>query len=125
MGAVHSAFCKCGFTKEVTVGGSRQTFRSNSLFPFHCKNCGIVEVNITSLKNDCFVTPCPLCGDPEATQYGAPTSKWLGIKLGKKPKEAQTALQWGNREAPATGNFCPECKQMTLQFSSMPSIMFD
>ena len=125
MGAVHSAFCKCGFTKEVTVGGSRQTFRLNSLFPFQCKNCGIVEVNTANLNNECFVTPCPLCGDPEATQYGSPTSKWGGIKLGKKSATAQTALQWGSRKAPATGNLCPECKQMTLQFSSMPSIMFD
>jgi len=125
MGAVHSAFCKCGFTKEVTVGGSRQTFRSHSLFPFHCNNCGIVEVNAANLKNDCFVTTCPSCGDPNATQYGAPTSWWLGIKLGKKPTEAQAALQWGSREAPATGNLCPECMQMTLQFSSIPSSMFD
>lgn len=125
MGAVHSAFCNCGFTKEITVGGSRQTFRSNSLFPFHCKNCGIVEVNTTSLKNDCFITPYQLCGDPEATQYGAPTSKCHGIKLSKKSAAAQTALQWGSRKAPATGNLCPECKQMTLQFSSMPTIIFD
>jgi ssDNA-binding Zn-finger/Zn-ribbon topoisomerase 1 len=125
MGAVHSAFCKCGFTKEVTVGGSRQTFRSHSLFPFHCNNCGIVEVNAANLKNDCFVTTCPSCGDPNATQYGAPTSWWGGIKLGKKPEEDQTALQWASREAPATENLCPECKQMTMQFSSMPSIMFD
>lgn len=125
MGAVHSAFCKCGFTKEVTVGGSRQTFRSNSLFPFHCKNCGIVEVNTANLKNDCYVTPCPLCGDPEATQYGAPTSKWHLIKLGKKSATTHTAIQWGSRKAPTTGNLCPECKQMTMQFSAIPSIMFD
>jgi ssDNA-binding Zn-finger/Zn-ribbon topoisomerase 1 len=82
-------------------------------------------VNTANLKNDCFVTTCPSCGDPNATQYGAPTSWWLAINLGKKPAEAQTALQWGSREVPATGNLCPECKQMTLQFSSMPSIMFD
>lgn len=125
MGAVHTAFCKCGFTKEVTVGGSRKTFRSNSLFPFHCNNCGIVEVNTATLKSETFVTNCPSCGDPNATQYGAPTSSYLGLRLGKKSASADTALQWGSRDAPATGNLCPECKQMTMQFSAMPDIMFD
>jgi hypothetical protein len=37
----------------------------------------------------------------------------------------QRALQWGQWEANKYDNLCPECKQMTLVFDAMPSVMFD
>jgi len=116
MGSIYDASCDCGFEKDVKVGGGRESFHKNSVFPFYCATCGMVSVNVAKLKPECTSTDCPKCGTPDAVQYGvSPVSK----------KTGSVALKWGNRQAKASGNLCPSCKKMTLKFSSSPSVLFD
>ena len=47
MGSVNRVSCECGYTSKVMVGGgNRETFHEKSVFPFYCKNCGILSVNV-------------------------------------------------------------------------------
>jgi len=46
MGSVNRVSCESGYTSTVMVGGNRETFHEKSVFPFYCKNCGIVSVNV-------------------------------------------------------------------------------
>jgi hypothetical protein len=135
MGSFYEAVCECGFTADVTVGGGRHTFHENSRFPFYCQHCGLVSVNIASLPDDCVTTVCPECGDQNATQYGVrPVSehdlrpqlkKFWPLWRKEDTSKVVAALQWGNRKAAATGHLCPACQRMTLEFSSMPSVLYD
>ena len=46
MGSVNRVSCECGYTSTVMVGGNRETIHEKSVFPFYCKTCGIVSVNV-------------------------------------------------------------------------------
>jgi hypothetical protein len=135
MGSVYKAHCGCSFAADVTVGGTRQNFLENSAFPFFCDECGLVRVNIAKLANDVYVTACPQCGAQGCTQYGVPPvslqdlrpKSWWRRILGEKQLESSSSevIMWGNREASLTGHRCPACRQMTLEFSRCPDLMFD
>lgn len=49
MGAIYEASCKCGYTNEFAVGGTRSSFAVDAAFPFYCRCCGLVRVNIAEL----------------------------------------------------------------------------
>lgn len=135
MGSVHTAFCDCGFSDEVTIGGSRQDFREDSAFPFYCNDCGLVEVNVAKLGRDVYVTICPRCGADGCTQYGVPPvslkdlrpKPWPRDLVGDKHVEIPSSetITWGSRQATLTGHRCPACGQMTLEFSRYPDLLFD
>ena len=132
MGSVHHAECSCGYSRDVTVGGGRHTFREKSLFPFYCKNCGLVEVNIAVLPDKVFEAPCPTCDAAATVQYGVPPVSKHDMRPKPKkfwqrqePIREQAVLQWRQREASESGHICPACQEMTLKFSRMPSLMFD
>ena len=132
MGSVHHAECKCGYSKDVTVGGSRHTFREKSLFPFYCKNCGLVEVNISILPDKAFDAPCPTCYAAYTVQYGVPPVSQHDMRPKSKKFwqqqvtiSEQAVLQCRQREASESGHICPACHEMTLKFSPIPSSMFD
>lgn len=132
MGSVHTAECECGFSRDVTVGGGRHTFLQKSLFPFYCKSCGLVEVNIAVLPDKVFEAPCPTCGAAGTVQYGVPPVSQHDMRQKPKrfwqrqePQREQAVLHWRQREASESGHICPACHKMTLKFSQMPSLMFD
>lgn len=134
MGSQYEAYCGCGFTTEVTVGGSRSGFTKNSGFPFSCTKCGVVDVNVAKLEDDVYQVICPQCGTGGCTQYGVPPvsvhdlrpQSWLRRMVGKKSKENEPEhISWGNRQASQKGHRCPSCNEMTLEFSQYPTLMFD
>ena len=53
MGSVNRVSCECGYTSTVRVGGNRATHNEHSVFPFYCKNCGIVSVNVHGNTTEC------------------------------------------------------------------------
>lgn len=122
MASVHLATCKCGFEKEITVGGLMEGFADNSTFPYYCQLCGLVEANIADLlgqtaDNPTTAATCPECGNKHIDQYGKPPASLI-------TRAKRQTLQAWNFQANQDGNLCPSCKQMTLQF--MPAhVYFD
>jgi predicted Zn-ribbon and HTH transcriptional regulator len=101
----HEACCPCGFRKEITVGGNRLDYTTNSPFPFFCESCGLVEANAVIRR-----PVCPTCNSSEILQYGRPP-------ISQVQDGAHPVIQDFDRKVFAQGNRCPECKQMTLAFS--------
>ncbi len=114
MGSIHTAACDCGFSKEVTIGSGRQDAHEHSHFPFYCPHCGLVEINVAKLPDDCSQTTCPCCGAAHATQYGTP--------FVSDTNDGYAVLQWGPRWAGQAGHLCPECLKRTLTFSHVEGI---
>ena len=109
MGSIYKAKCPCGFNHVVVVGGSRSDYQSNAKFPFYCKTCGLVDVNICQ-KPLC----CPTCNSRKIKVYGkAPISL----------ETSERELSWDAYSAGPRGHLCPQCKNHTLYFQL--SIMFD
>lgn len=111
MGQIQSASCACGFSSTITVGGGMRDFQTNAPFPHYCKTCGLVNANMQADP-----IACPTCQSQEVIAYGQPP-----ISL---PSEGRPGVEWGGYKAPRTGNLCPKCKEMTLEFEPA-TIMFD
>jgi RNA polymerase subunit RPABC4/transcription elongation factor Spt4 len=111
MGRIQAAKCRCGYRTSVTTGGSMREFRQRSYFPFYCKDCGIVDVNIQ--EKDLV---CPSCKSSDIKEYGKPP---ISIESTEFPY-----VQCFNYGAPQEGNLCPKCKEMTLEFQSS-DLLFD
>ena len=111
MGNIRDARCACGFWSSVKIGGGMVDHRENATFPFHCKTCGLVSINVAKEQRI-----CPTCQSTENTQYGKPPVSLTSPKNG--------SVQWGKYCAPTVGNLCPRCQKHTMVFGG-PSIMFD
>ena len=113
MGSVNRVSCECGYTSTVRVGGNRATHNEHSVFPFYCKNCGIVSVNVHGNTTEC---PYAWCKSKDIHPYG------------KEPishgEDRFPSIQWGEYKASRNGNLCPECKNFTLQIGGV-EILFD
>lgn len=92
----------------------------------------MVDVNVAQVPDSKTKIPCPTCGAADTVQYGIPPVSLNDLRPKRKlfwqkqeQKKEQAALQWRSREASATGHMCPACHQMKLNFSQMPTILFD
>jgi hypothetical protein len=110
MGTVFNASCPCGFQRSVTVGAGRSDFQTNSVFPFYCDACGMVEVNISNP-----IPICPQCQSTEATPYGRPPISPDGGN--------SYFMQLGKHRAGKGEHLCPNCKQNSMAFERY--MMFD
>jgi len=113
MSSVHTVKCECGFLSSVSAGGTRENFQNECYFPHYCKKCGIVDVN--TAKHEIL---CPKCNSSDVQAYG---TKELS---NYKEKEIIPAIQSFNYFAYRFNNYCPACKQLTLEIEP-PSILFD
>ena len=113
MGSIHGTRCKCGRESSVTIGGGMRDFREDSRFPFYCKDCGLVSVNVQD-KN----LICPTCESSDIHEYGKPP---ISIR---DESDEYVAIQCGNFKAYRHGNLCPSCKEHTMRFGPT-QIMFD
>lgn len=111
MGQTQKVACPCGFRSSVTIGGGMRDHQTDSRFPHYCKTCGLVDVNVQAKP-----LQCPRCQSQDVVQYGLPP-----VSL---PGEGYPSVQWGKCGAYRTGNLCPQCKQMTLEFKEV-TMMFD
>ena len=123
----HEATCSCGFKTTVDVGGLRSC-RDFLLFPFLCKSCGIVNLNV---KEEPF--SCPKCHSVDVAEYGVPPASLPSKKRYRNRKyEARVyrisdaviqCLFVGEADhdflARKDGNYCPACGEMTLSFSGI------
>ena len=111
MGQRQNIGCQCGYSSTVTIGGGMRDFQKDSRFPHYCKTCGVVDVNVQVEPRQ-----CPRCDSQDVAQYGLPPISLLG--------EGYPSVQWGKCGAYRTGNLCPQCKEMTLEFKNI-TMMFD
>lgn len=110
---MHGTRCKCGRESTVRIGGGMRDFKEDSRFPFYCKDCGLVSVNVQEKK-----LACPSCKSTEINEYGK-----LPISI-RDENDKFAAIEWGHYKAYRHGNLCPSCKEHTMRFG--PSkIMFD
>jgi RNA polymerase subunit RPABC4/transcription elongation factor Spt4 len=113
MGSIHGTKCKCGKESSVVIGGGMKDFNKDSRFPFYCKDCGLVSVNVQD-KN----LVCPDCNSTEINEYGIPP---ISIR---NENDKYPAIEWGNFKAYKNGNLCPICKEHAMIFGH-PQMMFD
>jgi hypothetical protein len=102
MANIYTASCECGFQRSVRTGGKRETFQTESYFPFYCKHCGLINVNV-AVPHD----SCPNCDSSEIKPYGTPTTS-----LENRFK----MVSCDKYSAPNVGNLCPKCAEFTLNF---------
>ena len=93
-------------------------FRSEAYFPHYCKNCGLVEANIAKAERTGKGPLCPKCGSKAILQYGK-EGTCLPVE------DNDVAFTWYSYQAMEYGNLCPSCKEMTLVFDRIPSVLFD
>jgi hypothetical protein len=110
MGSVYQANCPCGFQQSVTVGGSKSNFETDARFPFYCRKCGLVDVNICETR-----LRCPQCHSRAIKVYGKPPIS--------PPQSSDRELSWEGYSAGRAGHLCPACKRHHLYFDL--HIMFD
>ena len=111
MGQTNRVACSCGFTSSVTIGGGMRTYLEDSRFPFYCKFCGLVDVNVAGTE-----LVCPNCESQDVLPYGKPP---ISIE-----QVGHACIEWNPYKAYKTGNLCPQCKKMTLEFRNT-EMMFD
>ena len=110
MGATYLASCPCGYQQNVAVGGNMINYAQESFFPFFCKKCGLVEVNICQKR-----LRCPKCASARVRAYGSP--KISPHDIGDRE------LSWQQYSAGSSSHLCPSCKQHRLRFTL--SCLFD
>ena len=111
MGNIQDARCECGFKRRVRVGGTMATFREQASFPFYCKTCGLIDINIAAPERI-----CPTCNSTEIVQYGKPPVSLTSPEI--------SGVQWGEYCAPGMGNLCPQCGKHSLIFTGA-LLLFD
>ena len=110
MGSIYQAKCLCGFEKNIRVGGTMSDYQTHSYFPFFCKTCGLVEVNISSRK-----VRCPQSRIHRIVQYGLPPLS---------PKDdTDREMSWERYSAGKGPHLCPNCQRHHLIFQLQ--VMFD
>ena len=119
MGTRIACHCSaCGFESEVTIGGSRATYRTHSPWPILCRSCGGLES--TNTCNEPLV--CSACRSQNIFVYG---ETW--------PEEA--GFDWlQSRPHSVASNFsrylfdvnypCPACRAEAFRFGPM-TMIFD
>jgi hypothetical protein len=102
MSNLYKVNCSCGYRTSTRLGGNRRDFDQNSTFPFYCKKCGLVDINIMK-KPIC----CSSCNSVDIIPYGEPETSL--------PNEWKM-VQCFDYRAPKEGNFCPKCEKFTMNF---------
>ena len=113
MGHVTEAHCNsCGYSRSVSIGGTRSSFQEYSTWPVYCTSCR----DMTSTNTRVEPLTCLQCQSTEVTKYDAHNLVQGG---------SDQVSQWGSDNLTNGKYFCPKCKKNELRFSSMPSMFFD
>jgi hypothetical protein len=102
MGMTVIAECDCGFETETKAGGSRSGYRERAYFPFFCKQCGLVTVNVARSPT------CPSCQSTDIKQYGK-------APMTLEP-EIDAYIQYSGYFADSRYNYCPACQRYSMNF---------
>lgn len=125
MGFTIAASCDCGYKTDFRVGGTKSSFLTTRYFPHYCENCGLVSVNVArpkpelstkekllsfiGIKEQVTEDPlyCPECQSQDIKQYGK-----TPMTCDDNP---EAKIQSFNHYMDTDNNFCPSCKQYTMQ----------
>ncbi len=114
----YQATCQCGFREYIEVGSPLGEFpRRNNHFPFYCKTCGVVPVNI-ALEHKV----CPTCSNKEVTEYGIPPLSTevrceTNSSDSRRHEKIIEAWEGGKKfQVSTSDNFCPKCNNMSMRF---------
>ena len=115
MGSILRAKCKCGFTSEtILAGGGMLNFHEVCNAPAICLNCNLFLIKNYMKK----YSKCPKCRK-KVTFYNNPQ---IQKKMPESYKKYNEIFCWyidkikGTFRLPDTQYFCPNCKEMTLEF---------
>tara|TARA_B100000315_G_C14547437_1_gene573961 strand:+ start:544 stop:900 length:357 start_codon:yes stop_codon:yes gene_type:complete len=111
MGSIVNAVCKCGYEKELFIGGGMSNFETVCHFPSYCQNCNdLVQTNLYEKT-----VKCPQCKSEKVVAYD---QKELISKLGMKVVCCwNTFEELGRVIALTNGNYlCPSCSNNRLKF---------
>lgn len=140
MGSQVRASCPCGYDKVFTVGGSMSSYRTHSYFPYRCRSCGIVSVNIAEDPVRCSKNASHHI-ERIGGSFAARMAKkkvdeerrkprrrtfleWLGLTaapaqvVSEIPPEPWVRCQWGDHEIYDEPYECPKCGANSLTFAS-------
>lgn len=107
MGKIYEASCNCGFNKEFGIGGGRLDFQYNCPFPFYCRKCGLVSVNVYRSE-----FKCPKCRTRKIVPYGC-EHQYLYNEFFK----SDNVVDFESVKLTDKLHICPSCKKMTLKMS--------
>ena len=103
MGIAYQVKCECSYERLVTVGGNRNTYQTESPFPFFCQTCGLVNVNTIGSNLN-----CPKCDSKEIKPYGDPS-------ISKKLDSVN--VHQSDYQIQKNHNLCPSCLKYTMEFN--------
>ncbi len=112
MGTIIRAECRCGFAKEMFLGGGMQNFTKYCAFPMYCGRCKILfEANLFQKR-----ILCPYCRETkDVMPYD---DERLCRRKGKEVFRWATEHEVGRNLALTDGEYlCPWCGQLTLSFT--------
>lgn len=110
MGALYKVSCECGFTEQVTVGGSRASFSRRNMHPYFCEKCGLIECNIAHQRpNPDLPICCGNCKSENILPYGTNLLNRCKEKRHKFPE-----ISFYMKD-----NLCPVCRNYSLNFSTI------
>lgn len=102
MGYLLHAICKCGFEKQFDFGGFRANFDTVSMVPAIEKLTNtFVNINFLEEKDT-----------KKFNFYTVQTHKGYELSSGNKK-----SFKWNDLELNATNNYCPKCKNYSLDFN--------
>ena len=111
MGTIIRAECRCGFQKEMCLGGGMLNFTKHCAFPMYCGQCKILfEANLFRKR-----IPCPSCrGTRDVVPYD---DERVCRSKGEEVFQWATEDKIGRDLALTGGKYlCPQCGQFTLSF---------
>jgi hypothetical protein len=113
MGAMATATCDCGYSRDLWLGGGMTNFETMCLFPIYCRGCRTLQ------QANLLDSPvlCPGCGGSDVLPYDAPeligetgVGRVFNWNLGKRSRRVLTL---------SDGRYlCPACQQTQLRFKA-------
>lgn len=120
MGSLVEATCKCGFNREMLLGGGQRNFQTYCGLPYVCGSCKTFFVANVLEKS----VVCPDCNSSNVKSYGehrAESSRWrLPWRKAAQDEKIVFSSFSGNRGLTfvltAGNHTCPSCGDNSLRF---------
>lgn len=136
LGQVTTASCRCGYTFRCVLGGTKSQRFEEGTFPHYCDQCGVVNAPFFSDGHT-----CSHCRSGILIRYGTATTRRDGRLLWlRMPSRDTTTTTWNDKVTSPRGlplhqwwdfrltkgdHLCPQCGDMSLQFSEQVLQFFD
>lgn len=114
MGAIVRAVCRCGFEREMSLGGGMANFTTHCSFPLYCGRCkALFEGNMLRKR-----IVCPNC--KKARDVVPYDDDRICRRKGEPVFGYATEQKLGRRLVLTDGEYlCPQCGRFTLSFTDI------